>query len=81
MLGRLTLTSERAAFPLRRMTANRFAAERCALVGDAAHVIHPLAGQGVNQGLQDALCLADSAGRAARARERGRAAPACGLRA
>jgi ubiquinone biosynthesis UbiH/UbiF/VisC/COQ6 family hydroxylase len=59
VLGRLTLTSERAAYPLRRMTANRFAAERCALVGDAAHVIHPLAGQGVNEGLQDALCLAD----------------------
>ncbi|HMA10992.1 MAG TPA: FAD-dependent monooxygenase [Steroidobacteraceae bacterium] len=59
VLGRLTLTSARAAFALRRMTAKRFAGNRCALVGDAAHVIHPLAGQGVNEGLQDALCLAE----------------------
>lgn len=59
VLGPLTLASPRAAFPLRRMTARRFAGNRCALVGDAAHVIHPLAGQGVNEGLQDALCLAE----------------------
>jgi len=67
VLGRLRLASSRAAFPLRRFTAERFASTRCALVGDAAHVIHPLAGQGVNEGLQDAVVLADAlAGRPAR---------------
>jgi ubiquinone biosynthesis UbiH/UbiF/VisC/COQ6 family hydroxylase len=60
VLGELSLVSARAAYPLRRMTAERFAGDRCALVGDAAHVIHPLAGQGVNEGLQDAQCLAES---------------------
>jgi 2-octaprenylphenol hydroxylase len=59
VLGPLQLASARAAFPLRRLTATRFAAERCALVGDAAHVIHPLAGQCVNAGLLDAMALAD----------------------
>ena len=60
MLGQLALTSARAAYPLRRMWANRFAGNRCALVGDAAHVIHPLAGQGVNEGFQDAHSLAEA---------------------
>jgi 2-octaprenylphenol hydroxylase len=60
VLGRMTLASERAAFPLRRVAAARYISTRCALVGDAAHVIHPLAGQGVNQGLQDAITLAES---------------------
>ena len=67
VLGTLRLASARAAFPLRRLAAERFAGTRCVLVGDAAHVIHPLAGQGVNEGLQDAQALVEAlAGRPAR---------------
>ena len=59
VLGALRVAGPRAAFPLRRFTAERFTSTRCVLVGDAAHVIHPLAGQGVNEGLLDAIALAD----------------------
>jgi ubiquinone biosynthesis UbiH/UbiF/VisC/COQ6 family hydroxylase len=57
-LGALALVTPPRSYPLRRLAAERLVAPRVALAGDAGHVIHPLAGQGLNLGLQDARALA-----------------------
>ena len=59
-LGALELVTPPRSYPLRRLSARRMIAPRMVLVGDAAHVIHPLAGQGLNLGLQDARELAQT---------------------
>ncbi|MEM8743463.1 MAG: FAD-dependent monooxygenase [Pseudomonadota bacterium] len=64
--GALTIAGPRAAFPLDLHLARTFVADRIALVGDAAHGVHPLAGQGLNIGLRDVAALAEVVIEAAR---------------
>lgn len=58
-LGEVRAVGQRRAFPLGYFVARSFIAPRLALVGDAAHVIHPIAGQGLNLGLKDVAALAE----------------------
>jgi len=59
-LGRIVGSTPRAAFPLKLQLATTYQAERFVLLGDAAHAVHPLAGQGVNLGLRDVAELRDT---------------------
>ncbi|HWX65309.1 MAG TPA: UbiH/UbiF/VisC/COQ6 family ubiquinone biosynthesis hydroxylase [Rhodanobacter sp.] len=59
-LGRIVASTPRAAFPLKLQLAERYQADRFVLLGDAAHAVHPLAGQGANLGLRDVTELRDT---------------------
>lgn len=58
-LGRMLRVGARSAYPLSLLRAERYTAERLALIGNAAHTLHPVAGQGFNLGLRDAATLAE----------------------
>jgi 2-octaprenyl-6-methoxyphenol hydroxylase len=59
LLGKLELDSQRWLFPVKLMQSNQYTAPRLALIGDAAHCCHPVAGQGMNLGIRDAVALAE----------------------
>jgi len=65
-LGDIAVAGPRRAYPLGLWVARSFIASRLALIGDAAHVIHPIAGQGLNMGLRDAAALAEAVADAVR---------------
>ncbi len=58
-LGQISLAGKRFSYPLNLTIAERFVAPRLALIGDAAHGVHPIAGQGLNLGLRDVAALAE----------------------
>ncbi|MGM0594416.1 MAG: UbiH/UbiF/VisC/COQ6 family ubiquinone biosynthesis hydroxylase [Pseudomonadota bacterium] len=68
-LGRMQSTGPRGAFPLQLKHANRYTDQRLVLIGNAAHAIHPLAGQGLNLGVSDVAALAEVLLEAQRARQ------------
>ena len=65
-LGEIAVVGPRRAYPIGLWIARAFIGPRLALVGDAAHLIHPIAGQGLNMGLKDVAALAETIVDAAR---------------
>ena len=65
-LGAIRLSGKRFTYPLNLTVANSFVADRLALIGDAAHGMHPIAGQGLNAGLRDVAALAQVLGEGTR---------------